>query len=170
MKLERLVLSAVVAAGVTLSAEAQYQWSPNKPATGQPQQSVPELRLIPVVKTWGETPQGEHNDDTDILLTNQEFSYTCTFSGKLAPEAELTQRELDDHARRLEKRDFFERLEDFLGDHVDEFAWARLFCVNRWAAEEVAQRREREDKAIERAEKARERRRASNSELVSANP
>jgi hypothetical protein len=169
MKLERLVLSAVVA-GATMSAEAQYQWSPTKPATGQPQQSVPELRLIPVVRTWGQAPQGEDNDDTDILLSNAEYNYTCTFSGKLAPEAELTQHELDSHARRLEKRDFFERLEEFLGDHSEQFSWARLYCVNRWAAAEVAQRREREDKAIERAEKARERRRAENSELVSANP
>ena len=161
MKLERLVLTAVVAAGVTISAEAQYQWSPNKPATGQPQQSPPELRLVPVVKTWGEVPQGEKNDDTDILLTNQELYYTCTFSGKLASESELTRRELDSHARRLEKRDFFERLEEFIDEHEEQFAWARLYCVNRYAAAEIAQRREREDRAVERAERARERRRAS---------
>lgn len=161
MKLERLVLSAVVAAGVTISAEAQYQWSPSKPGTGQPQQSAPELRLVPIVKTWGEAPQGAENDDTDILLSNEELYLACTFSGKLAPDSELTQRELDSYARRLEKRDFFERLEEFIGEHEEQFAWARLYCVNRQAAAEIAQRREREDRAIERAERARERRRAN---------
>lgn len=162
MKLERLVLSAVVATGVTLTAEAQYQWSPSKPGTGQPQQSVPELRLIPIIRTWGEPPQDEKNDDTDILLTNQELSLACTFSGKLSPDAELTQRELDSYARRLERRNFFERLEDFIDDHEDEFAWARLYCVNRQAAAEIAQRVERKERAIERAERARERRRTAN--------
>ena len=161
MKLERLVLSAVVAAGVTLSAEAQYQWSPTKPGTGGPQPTVPEVRIVPVVKTWGIAPQDEKSNDTDILLTNQELWYACTFSGKLAPDATLTQRELDGHARRLEKRGFFERLEEFIDEHEYQFAWARLYCVNRIAAAEVAERREREDRAIERAERARERRRAS---------
>lgn len=161
MKIERLVLSAVVAAGVTVSAEAQYQWSPSKPGTGQSQPTVPEVRLTPVVKTWGEAPQDEKSSDTDIELTNQELWYACTFSGKLSPEAELTQRELDGYARRLERRGFFERLEEFIGEHEDQFAWARLYCVNRTAAAEIAERREREDRAIERAERARERRRAA---------
>lgn len=161
MKLERLFLSAVVTAGVTLTAEAQiYQWTPNKQGTGQPQ-TVTEPRLVPVVKTWGNAPQDEKSNDTDILLTNSELYYACTFSGKLAPEATLTQRELDGHARRLEKRGFFERLEEFINEHEDQFAWARLYCVNRYAAAEIAERRAREDRAIERAERARERRRAA---------
>jgi hypothetical protein len=162
MKLSRFVLSAAVTAGfiVAGSARAQYQWSPNKPGTGGPVQSVPEIRLVPIVRSWGETPDDEKNNDTDILLTNQEYYLACTFSGKLAPDSELTQRELDSYARRLEKRDFFERLEDFIDEHEEDFAWARLYCVNRTAAAEIAQRQAREDRAIERAERARERRRA----------
>lgn len=160
MKLERLVLGAVVAAGVTLSAEAQYQWTPSKPGSGQPQQSVPELRLTPIVRTWGDAPLDEKSNDTDIMLTNQELLYACTFSGKLSHESELTKSELDAYARRLEKRNFFERLEDFIDEHEEEFAWARLYCVNRYAAAEIAERVERKERAIERAERARDRRRS----------
>jgi hypothetical protein len=123
-------------------------------------QAAPELRLVPIIRTWGEAPQDDGYDDTDIRLTNDEFYLTCTFSGKLSAETELTQRELDGYTRRLEKRDFFERLQDFMVEHENEFDWARLYCVNRYAAAEIAERIEREERAIEKAQRARERRRS----------
>lgn len=160
MEPKRLIVSAMAAAVFcATNAQAQWKWSPSGRSTGQPAQSAPELRLNPVVRNWGEPPPD--NEGADIMLTNEEWYLSCMFAGKLSPESSVTQRELEDHERELSRRDFFERLNAFMIDYEGDFDWARLSCVNRYAAEEIAEREEREARAIEKAERARQRRRGS---------
>lgn len=150
------LVSAILLTGALAdNAAAQWSWTPDK---AQPHGIVaPAPQLNPVSREWGNPPT-DGTDDADMRIGIQDITHTCTFSAKRDPDGALTQKDIEDYSRRI-KRDFFVRLDAFMKYNHKELAWARLYCVNTMAAREIAEREEREERAIGKAERARERRR-----------
>ena len=148
-------LSGLLAAGV-------FAWTA---ALGQ--LSIPRIVQLPTedfVYNWGQSTSFDERTRPDFNLRGTEAQFQCTLTGSFRPSSRMRDfYNLRDFEQSLTGTLYFIQEATYTLNDLylaNQLRWATLNCIIPESIESESKQQERLDKALERAERQRERRRA----------